>query len=161
MHEGKQVRLQGESQVPTALLISSLELGQATKANQVDQGYIVTPLHSFLSIDESKVELSNVIIYQLAEVFESNKRKQNLDGKPCFQKLVLYTCENNKTKPETKKTHTYAIILYVLLNKYKDVFREDLPNGLPPFRELDHMIEVIPTSEPISKISYRLSHSKA
>ena len=44
------------------------------KSNQVDQVYIVTPLHSFLSIDESKsVELSNVFVHEIVEVFESNK----------------------------------------------------------------------------------------
>ena len=53
-HEGKKVRLQGESQVPTTPLISSVELCRATIVDDLDQVYVVTPIHSFLSAGESE-----------------------------------------------------------------------------------------------------------
>lgn len=43
---------------------------------------------------------------------------------------------------------------------FGDVFPDDLPDGLPPSREVDHPIEVIPGSKPVSKPAYRLSHSE-
>ena len=40
----------------------------------MDHIYIVTPLHSFWFVDESKsVELSNLFVDEMVEVFESNK----------------------------------------------------------------------------------------
>ena len=78
-----------------------------------------------------------------------------------MEKLVLIACENNKTKAKTEKTCRYAAILYSLMTKFRDVFPDDLPDGLPPSREVDHSIEVIPGSKPVTKPAYRLSHSEA
>ena len=94
-------------------------------------------------------------------VFESDTQKQCLGGNPCFEQLILTTCENKKTKVETEKTCRYATILFSLLSKFRDVFLDDMPDGLPPSREVDHSIKVILGLKPISKLAYRLSHSKA
>ena len=48
-----------------------------------------------------------------------------------------------------------------LLDEFKDVFPSDLPDGLPPVREVDHKIEIIPVSTPICKPSYRLEIGRA
>ncbi len=45
----------------------------------------------------------------------------------------------------------------LLRDKYKDVFPEDLPKGLPPSRSVDFHIDVIPGSAPPHKPPYRLS----
>lgn len=47
-----------------------------------------------------------------------------------------------------------------LLNQFKDVFPEELPPGLPPSREVDHRIELLPGSVPPSRPTYRLSASE-
>ena len=44
-----------------------------------------------------------------------------------------------------------------LLVKFKDVFPDDLPSGLPPKRDVDHRIELLPGSEPPTKAPYRMS----
>lgn len=72
---------------------------------------------------------------------------------------VLF-CENKKTKAETQKTCRYVAILSSLLNEFRDVFPEDLLDGLPPSREVDHSIEVVTGSKLVSKPAYRLSHSE-
>ena len=47
-----------------------------------------------------------------------------------------------------------------VLKRYQDVMTEDLPNELPPRREVDHKIEVKPGTEPPSKAPYRLSQKE-
>ena len=44
--------------------------------------------------------------------------------------------------------------LQQLLQEFKDVFPNKLPEGLPPERALPHCIDVIPNTKPISKPSY-------
>jgi hypothetical protein len=41
-----------------------------------------------------------------------------------------------------------------LLNEFKDVFPEDLPEGLPPRRDVDHRIELMPGSTPPTRPAY-------
>jgi hypothetical protein len=44
-----------------------------------------------------------------------------------------------------------------VLEEYKDVFPDDLPSGLPPTRDIDHKIEIIPGSAPPVRAPYRMS----
>jgi hypothetical protein len=44
-----------------------------------------------------------------------------------------------------------------IVSAYRDVFPEELPPGLPPVRDLDHRIELIPGSTPPSRPTIRLS----
>ena len=69
--------------------------------------------------------------------------------------------KTRKPRQRLKKTRRYATILSSLLSEFRDVFPDDLPDGLPPSREVDHPIEVIPGSKPVSKHAYRLSHFEA
>lgn len=52
IHEGKRVRLQGESHVLMAPLISLVELYRAAVADSIEHVYVVTLIHSFLFADE-------------------------------------------------------------------------------------------------------------
>lgn len=47
-----------------------------------------------------------------------------------------------------------------LLNQYKDVFPDQLPNELPPQRDIDHKIELEPNSVPPCRNSFRMSESE-
>ena len=44
-----------------------------------------------------------------------------------------------------------------IVSEFKDVFPEDLPNGLPPKRPVDHRIELDPGQQPPSRPTYRMS----
>ena len=44
-----------------------------------------------------------------------------------------------------------------VLAHYRDVFPPELPQGLPPSREVDHKIELLPGAVPPSRPTYRLS----
>ena len=43
-----------------------------------------------------------------------------------------------------------------VLSEFMDVFPEEIP-GLPPQREIDFSIAIVPGSAPVSKIPYRMS----
>ncbi|XP_074342281.1 uncharacterized protein LOC141679774 [Apium graveolens] len=45
---------------------------------------------------------------------------------------------------------------YPVVKKYEDVFPDEIP-GLPPHREVEFTIELVPGSEPISKAPYRMA----
>lgn len=46
------------------------------------------------------------------------------------------------------------------LSEFRDIFPQEL-NELPPSREVDHEIEVIPRSSPVSKCTYKMSLPEA
>ena len=47
-----------------------------------------------------------------------------------------------------------------MLDSYRDVFPDELPPGLPPSREVDHKIELVPGATPQSRPTFRLSASE-
>ena len=47
-----------------------------------------------------------------------------------------------------------------LLEEFNDVFPASLPKGLPPSRDLEHRIQVIPGSEPTARHAYRMSDAE-
>ena len=47
-----------------------------------------------------------------------------------------------------------------VLSQFRDVFPDELPAGLPPAREVDHRIELLPGSTPPSRPTFRLSASE-
>ena len=69
--------------------------------------------------------------------------------------------ETKKTKKKIEKTCRYTTILYYLMSEFRDIFLDDLLDGLPPSREVDHLIKVILGLKLVTKLAYRLSHSKA
>ena len=44
-----------------------------------------------------------------------------------------------------------------MLKEFSDVFPSELPEGLPPRRDIDHKIELIPGSAPTNRPTYRMS----
>ena len=58
---------------------------------------------------------------------------------------------------EDQTKTSYPIEVQAILNEFSDVFPKGLPGGLPPSRELDHHIELVPGAEPPHKAPYRMS----
>ena len=44
-----------------------------------------------------------------------------------------------------------------ILDEFSDIFRQDLATGLPPQRDVDHHIELIPGAEPPHRAPYCMS----
>nr|GFC59863.1 putative reverse transcriptase domain-containing protein [Tanacetum cinerariifolium] len=73
--------------------------------------------------------------------------------------LLSHGCEGflaniHDTTSEVPSIHDQPIV-----SEFPDVFPDELP-GIPPVREVEFNIELIPGSEPISKASYRMAPIK-
>ena len=58
---------------------------------------------------------------------------------------------------EDKTQTPHPVKVQAILNEFADVFLKDLPTGLPPQRELDHRIALVPGVEPPQMAPYRMS----
>ena len=74
---------------------------------------------------------------------------------------VMWLCHLEEVadvpEEEKKLPHELADLLEPILKEYQDVFRKELPPGLPPQREVDHRITLKPGAVPISRTPPRLS----
>ena len=57
---------------------------------------------------------------------------------------------------EEEENETLKLEDYHMLQEFRDVFLDDIP-GLPPKRDIDFTIELVPGAAPVSKAPYRMS----
>ena len=67
---------------------------------------------------------------------------------------------NSVTSAHSIESASLAAASSAVIGEYRDVFPDALPIGLPPSREIDHRIELIPGSTPPSRPTYRQSASE-
>nr|GFA32006.1 putative reverse transcriptase domain-containing protein [Tanacetum cinerariifolium] len=79
-------------------------------------------------------------------------RKYLLKGYPVF--LAHITTKAIKDKSEEKRLEDVPIV-----RDFSKVFPEDLP-GLPPTRQVEFQIDLIPGTTPVARVPYRLAPSK-
>ena len=80
-----------------------------------------------------------------------------LDEPPCIgTKCFSLDSSNEKTASSVFSTSTDADAARVV-EEYKDVFPEELPEGLPPKRNIDHRIIIEKGQKPPSRTPYRMS----
>jgi hypothetical protein len=60
-------------------------------------------------------------------------------------------------KSKTKGAKFWPMCISNIINKCLDVLTNKFPKHLPPFRNVDHKIEVVPRLAPPSKSPYRLN----
>ena len=70
------------------------------------------------------------------------------------QQIFLCLLRNSDIENQLKQIDSRV---QPLLESYLDVFPEELPEGLPPVRAVDHKIELLPNSQPYSRGIYALS----
>jgi len=75
-------------------------------------------------------------------------------SKPLFTLLMV---ESN-TSEVVKSLHPLA---QSLLREFEDVFPNDLPSGLPPFRGIEHQIDLIPGAPLPNKLAYRCNANES
>ena len=91
----------------------------------------------------AKTEPVYLAVVRTNEVAEQGEDPTNEDQ--------IVTVNEDQTKTE------YPMQVQEILNEFSDVFPKDLPAGLPPQRQLDHKIELVPGAEPPHRAPYRMS----
>nr|GEZ82412.1 putative reverse transcriptase domain-containing protein [Tanacetum cinerariifolium] len=89
---------------------------------------------------------------QLNIISCTKTRKYLLKGYPVF--LENITTKMIKDKSEEKRLEDVPIV-----RDFSEVFPKDLP-GLPPTRQVEFQIDLIPGTEPVARAPYRLAPSK-
>nr|GEU95901.1 putative reverse transcriptase domain-containing protein [Tanacetum cinerariifolium] len=89
---------------------------------------------------------------QLNIISCTKTRKYLLKGYPFF--LANITSKTIKDKSKEKQLEDVPIV-----RDFSEVFPEDLP-GLPPTRQVEFQIDLIPGAEPVARAPYRLAPSK-
>nr|GEY47253.1 putative reverse transcriptase domain-containing protein [Tanacetum cinerariifolium] len=89
---------------------------------------------------------------QLNIISCTKTRKYLLKGYPVF--LANITTKTIKDKSDEKRLENVPIV-----RDFSEVFPEDLP-GLPPTRQVEFQIDLIPGAAPVARAPYRLAPSK-
>ena len=94
------------------------------------------------------------------EEISAQRMRRLSQREPVFLAVVRSVPEMNEEVVEVneEKTKTeYPVVVQGILQDFEDVFPKDLPVGLPPAREVDHRIDLVPGSEPPHRAPYRMS----
>ena len=51
----------------------------------------------------------------------------------------------------------FPVEVQAILTEFSDVFPKDLPSGLPPTRDIDHKIELVPGAKSPHRAPYHMS----
>ena len=97
--------------------------------------------------------LSNIVAHNSHGITEKTKREHS---KAVGPKKDFKTVEERTKTIVDSVAKEHQAKLQNILAEYRDVFRDELPKGPPPRREVVHSIEVQLGSEPTYRTSYRL-----
>ena len=103
-----------------------------------------------LNSDEQPVKVKGIPRKTIVRQISALQLKRAV-RKGCKAYAVTITDEEGKTK-----TDKLTIENILVLKEYTDVFPEEIPR-LPPKRELDFTIELVPGAVPSSKAPYRMN----
>ena len=94
------------------------------------------------------------------EEISAQRMRRLAQKEPVYLAVVRSVPETNEEIVERNEEKTKTvdpIVVQEILQDFEDVFPKDLPVGLPPAREVDHRIELIPGAEPPHRAPYRMS----
>ena len=95
----------------------------------------------------------NIVAQNSHGITEKIKREHN---KAVGPKRDFKTVEERTKAIIDSVAKEHQAKLQTILAKYRNVFKDELPQGSPPKREVVHSIEVQPGSEPTYRTPYRL-----
>jgi hypothetical protein len=166
-----QVELASGAKMTTDLCVQGCNLRLGPFSTNVDLRVI--PLGSYgvvlgmdwLSTHEAKIDCRKKLIHCLDDLGKPNtilgiQRPISLQMisamqlKRCMRKgcQLLAVSINDLMEKEDKE----IILEHPLLKEFADVFPTEIP-GMPPKRDIDFRIELVPGAEPISKAPYRMT----
>ncbi len=127
-----------------------------------NRGYTVTLKQSFSKKLQQQSDLTSEAAKAIKSGLLSAKQMQRLMRKKkgtFFVAFIQELQELNAVRP-SESSQPQPESAKVILTEFSDVFPSDLPSSLPPSREIDHVIDVIPGSHPPSKPTYPLSYKE-
>ncbi|KAL8120759.1 hypothetical protein AgCh_017802 [Apium graveolens] len=89
-------------------------------------------------------------------IFRGNKQDKEFLTIAQVKKLLRQNCEAYLAHVVDTNKEVPALEAIPVVNKFPDVFPDDLP-GLPPDREIEFAIDLSPRTEPVSKAPYRMT----
>jgi hypothetical protein len=95
------------------------------------------------------VDSTDTPVVEIVSALQFKREVQH--GEALYLALVQAPAEHSSDSKATISSDARAII-----NEFKDVFPDELPSGLPPRREIDHRIELLPGQQPPSRPTYRM-----
>ena len=104
-------------------------------------------------IKSVETTLSNIVAQDSHGITEKTKREHS---KAVGPKKILKTVEERTKEVVEGVAKEHQTKLQTILAEFRDVFKDKLPIGPPPKREVVHSIEVQPGSEPTYRTPYRL-----
>ncbi|GKD95903.1 hypothetical protein Tco_1379800, partial [Tanacetum coccineum] len=84
----------------------------------------------------------------------SSEKAQKYIKKGCQLFLAQVTVKENKDKSDEKRLEDVPTV-----RDFPEVFPEDLP-GLPPTRQVEFQIDLVPGAAPVARAPYRLAPSE-
>nr|GEW88623.1 putative reverse transcriptase domain-containing protein [Tanacetum cinerariifolium] len=127
--------------------------GQIIRVNTVIRGYTLNFLNHPFNIDLMPVELGSFDV-----IVGMDWLKTYHAVIVCDEKIVRFPFENEtliiRYKSEEKRLEDVPIV-----RDFLEVFLEDLP-GLPPTRQVEFQIDLIPGAAPVARVPYRLAPSE-
>ena len=111
-----------------------------------------------VNIDGRLIELPKYIGNEARDsMLVSSLQFKRLVSQPQVEFGMLFINEIDDSEKRESGVARVDPRIKAVLEEYKDVFPDDLPSGLPPTRDIDHKIEIIPGSAPPVRAPYRMS----
>src|SRR6202158_5841600 len=102
---------------------------------------------------QCELPLANITDTPVVELVSALQFKREVQhGEELYLALVQSPAEHSNDSKAAINRDASTII-----NEFKEVFPEELPSGLPPSRDIDHRIELVPGQQPPSRPTYRMS----
>jgi hypothetical protein len=102
---------------------------------------------------QCELPLANITDTPVVELVSALQFKREVQhGEELYLALVQSLAEHSNDSKAAINSDASTII-----NEFKEVFPEELPSGLPPSRDIDHRIELVPGQQPPSRPTYRMS----
>ena len=97
-----------------------------------------------------KIAKREPVYLMVVRTNEESENAENEEQEPTNDGQIV-TVNDDTTRTE------YPEQVQPILTEFSDIFPKELPAGLPPQRQLDHRIELVPGAEPPHRAPYRMS----
>ena len=144
-------------------LVTSKQLKQHIRRGQVEQVVVVrydpgTDTYG-ANLEASRPAVNDVVGSVSSLASSSSCKSSSLSS---LQSALASVVSNLKSVSAgaVPLSNEHLAAWATIRKSYADVFPEELPAGLPPSREVDHKIELVPGSVPPSRPTFRLSSTE-